>query len=769
MGRIQLKSSVLLIPKGQRALLRHRTSERILLVESPGLDAVALCERLTAGCTEDDLLAEFAGNPSLAGTITQILDSLRGRGFLIDFGPEADSWGESETIWFSRALAYFADFETEDESRFALMRRIRDSHVVMLGVGSLGSWAMLYLATSGVGRLTVVDNDIVEPSNLSRQVAYGCDDLGRSKVLAAMDSVRRVTPHVDVVPCELEITSPEDIEAVVRDAGEADLLVLTADMPVWEISRWSALAARRTGVALLRGNSLGIGPLFIGDDTACPGCDWPRLVEAQPGIEDTVAYYRDLFLNGRRFSAASALSTNISVAGAVLAQEALLYLAGRRERCQSINHRIRVNHLLACDPEPFPKDERCEECGPTARGNENPGELRYGELVSTQSVEIATDEAIGPFLKAHAVVRHPRLPISGGQRHLAGHGFGLDVEVVKRQALAELVEHLSAFYSGLDARPFVRGSHADLCMEHHLIDLESLARYEDADDAPEDLRPDERITWTPARQWSSGDVVLVPALLSYLSWRPPRGERIFAYPDATGLAAHRTREHAALHGWREVVERDASMLSWKVPGWPVAKIDPDRLPPAFRKACYEVCESIQLFDIGREDGPSVILAIASQRNGNMTTCGTACRETLEAAAVHAVEEALMLRLSVLRTDAGDADPARPDTSLGHVRRCFERGGEILSWYEGLPRDQREFRAADATSMASGAVGNPLIVDVTDARARSSGWTVVRAIVPTAQPRESMSRAQCVATPALKSALERHAGGRGPRRDPHPFG
>jgi sulfur-carrier protein adenylyltransferase/sulfurtransferase len=78
-------------------------------------------------------------------------------------------------------------------------RRLAASRVAVLGAGGLGSPALLYLAAAGVGTIAVIDPDVVDTSNLQRQVVHGVDDVGRLKVDSAAEAMARVNPLVDVV------------------------------------------------------------------------------------------------------------------------------------------------------------------------------------------------------------------------------------------------------------------------------------------------------------------------------------------------------------------------------------------------------------------------------------------------------------------------------------------------------------------------------------------------------------------------------------------
>lgn len=73
-----------------------------------------------------------------------------------------------------------------------------DARVLIIGLGGLGSPAAMYLAAAGVGKLVLVDNDVVELSNLQRQIAHSTDTLGQSKVESAKQTLLRLNPNIEV-------------------------------------------------------------------------------------------------------------------------------------------------------------------------------------------------------------------------------------------------------------------------------------------------------------------------------------------------------------------------------------------------------------------------------------------------------------------------------------------------------------------------------------------------------------------------------------------
>jgi molybdopterin/thiamine biosynthesis adenylyltransferase/rhodanese-related sulfurtransferase len=100
-------------------------------------------------------------------------------------------------------------------------KRLRNSKVLCVGAGGLGSPALMYLAAAGVGTLGIVEFDVVDESNLQRQIIHGQSDVGRSKAASAADSVREINPYVNVVIHETRLDSSNVMEIF----GQYDLIV----------------------------------------------------------------------------------------------------------------------------------------------------------------------------------------------------------------------------------------------------------------------------------------------------------------------------------------------------------------------------------------------------------------------------------------------------------------------------------------------------------------------------------------------------------------
>jgi MoaD family protein len=91
-------------------------------------------------------------------------------------------------------------------------RRLKASSVLCIGAGGLGSPVAMYLAAAGIGRIGIVDFDVVDHSNLQRQIIHGTPDIGRSKLASAKERIQTLNPHVEVDTYETALSSQNALE-----------------------------------------------------------------------------------------------------------------------------------------------------------------------------------------------------------------------------------------------------------------------------------------------------------------------------------------------------------------------------------------------------------------------------------------------------------------------------------------------------------------------------------------------------------------------------
>lgn len=212
---------------------------------------------------------------------------------------------DDELLRYSRHIL-LPDFDIEGQ------QRLRRSHALIVGLGGLGSAAAMYLAAAGVGRLTLVDFDKVDLSNLQRQIIHRTADIGRLKVESARDTVSALNPSVEVTTLpktldETELARQVERAAVVVDASD--------NLP----TRLAINAACvRAGTPLVSGAAIRWeGQLLVwrpGTEGACYRC-----------------LYRDPDNNPESCAQTGVLAPLVGVIGSLQAVEAIKVLTGLGE------------------------------------------------------------------------------------------------------------------------------------------------------------------------------------------------------------------------------------------------------------------------------------------------------------------------------------------------------------------------------------------------------------------------------------------------------
>ena len=93
-------------------------------------------------------------------------------------------------------------------------QKLKAAKVLVIGSGGLGSPVLLYLAAAGIGTLGIVDFDVVDDSNLQRQVLFGVSEIGKPKVEAAKERLLSLNPHINIITYNVQLTSKNALDII---------------------------------------------------------------------------------------------------------------------------------------------------------------------------------------------------------------------------------------------------------------------------------------------------------------------------------------------------------------------------------------------------------------------------------------------------------------------------------------------------------------------------------------------------------------------------
>ena len=205
-------------------------------------------------------------------------------------------------------LGFFDAYATLEVGVDVYHERLRSSRVLLLGAGGLGSAMLMNLVGLGVGEVILVDDDVVEAANFSRQFTYRTSDVGRPKALQAAQWARAFSAHSTVTPLVRRIESVDDVAALLEGV---DLVVSAIDQPA-EAPMWVNAACHEAQIPSLYGGfffSKGRYESVWPGQSGCLGC----------------------LVLGERFALEPinrATGPSVSIVGGLMALEAVRYLTG---------------------------------------------------------------------------------------------------------------------------------------------------------------------------------------------------------------------------------------------------------------------------------------------------------------------------------------------------------------------------------------------------------------------------------------------------------
>jgi len=124
--------------------------------------------------------------------------------------------GEQLPLLSNEEIARYSRHLIMPEVGMSGQRKLKAASVLMIGTGGLGAPTGMYLAAAGIGRLGIVDFDVVDASNLQRQIIHGTKDVGRSKIASARDRIEDINPHVEIETHETRLTSTNALDLFIN-------------------------------------------------------------------------------------------------------------------------------------------------------------------------------------------------------------------------------------------------------------------------------------------------------------------------------------------------------------------------------------------------------------------------------------------------------------------------------------------------------------------------------------------------------------------------
>lgn len=345
--------------------------EQLLVADPDGTVAILLALLREGDRTESELAAAMSTGREPVPiedirAAVALLDDYR----LIEDGNRLGRLSAADTERHFSNLAFFESFASLAHSREDFCRRLRQSHVLVLGTGGLNSSTIPHLCGLGVGRLTLLDRDSVEPRNFARQYLYRWSDIGARKVARAADWVRAFDPSIEVETLDVGVEGPEQLGELL-DRYAPDAVAAGIDHPD-EVDRWVNAGCVPRRIPFVRGGMwVTEGVVWSVDPgrSACLECvhrlapDDTQLDEELAAVLAGFQLYRNKPRTNRGIGPVAGL------VGALAAFELLRYLTGFEPPAYAgISQVIDFADGCAMRQQVWPRDPDCPVCSghPTA-------------------------------------------------------------------------------------------------------------------------------------------------------------------------------------------------------------------------------------------------------------------------------------------------------------------------------------------------------------------------------------------------------------------
>ncbi|MEC8624966.1 MAG: ThiF family adenylyltransferase [Bdellovibrionota bacterium] len=290
---------------------RSNVTEEIIQLKDYELYILSLSEGLFTVCElREKTLAEF--NIS-SDEFNKSFEQLKKVSLLID-GTENKAAMPNQDDRYARHMLFYESIGLNGGS---IQETISGKKIAIIGAGGIGTWLSYNLSASGVLDIKIIDSDIIEESNLTRQVLYTYEDIGTLKVDACKKRIEERNPNVKVTAIPKKIYSLEDMENFV---GDVDLILLAGDGP-HEINLIINEYAYKKGIAWSRAGyhhqTAICGPFLIPGENQCYECltDLKKPQKKLPYVSDI----------NNRYQTPSFGPVN-GIASTLLAKEAICYL-----------------------------------------------------------------------------------------------------------------------------------------------------------------------------------------------------------------------------------------------------------------------------------------------------------------------------------------------------------------------------------------------------------------------------------------------------------
>lgn len=357
MNKPKLRSSVSVVSLNNNIveffLTNTRQQVRIKINNKKILDLIL---EMDGELTFDEIVKKYEMDTETKKYFLTLLKYLENKAIIRDVNCELPN----DYNQYRRVINFIDDYSTCSEETVEMWNNIRNSHVVIVGLGAVGSWVSSLLVQNGIQNLTLIDNDTVDITNLHRQFGFPESDIGLLKTDVTERRLKEFNEKVKVKKIN-ELLDKELLDKLIDD--NVDLIINCADQPnVDTTSLWVGEYCMKNDIPHIIGGGYNlhislIGQTVIPFESACVKCFEKELNKIN---EIDVEKLRKLSIKNRKIGSFGPMC---SIIASMIAMEAVKVLS-KKITPANLNRRGEFNiYDMNIKYHNISKDNECEWCG----------------------------------------------------------------------------------------------------------------------------------------------------------------------------------------------------------------------------------------------------------------------------------------------------------------------------------------------------------------------------------------------------------------------
>ena len=358
MNKPKLRSSVSVVKLNDNIieffLTNTRKQIKIKIKNESLLDIIL---SLDGSKTKEEICIANSIDNSAKESFYKFLSFLERKSIIKDADREIE---KHEYTKFRRVITFLEDYASSYEDKEYMWNNIKNSHVVVIGLGAVGTWVSSQLIQSGVRKITIMDADQIEISNLHRQLGFKENDIGRLKVDVVEENLKKMNSMIEVKKI-VDILNENNLEKYIN--YDVDLIINCADTPTVDLtSEWIGKYCIKHNIPHIIGGGYNLhisllGQTVIPFKSACVKCFEKGLNELN-NID--MSNIKKLSIKNRKIGSFGPMC---SIIASMTANEAIKVLS-KKITPSNLNRRGEFNiYNMDINYHYVEKDENCIWCG----------------------------------------------------------------------------------------------------------------------------------------------------------------------------------------------------------------------------------------------------------------------------------------------------------------------------------------------------------------------------------------------------------------------